>query len=281
MRPEAIVIDVDGTLLTSEHHTTRATRAAIRSAHAAGVRVLIASARGPGGLRHVLRALPLSGPLIAFNGALVCRLPRDNDDALIVLREARIAQATALHVVEEAMRLGLEIGWHTGEHWYAPTIGRGSRREAAVIDQQIEPLQDAASREEPHKLLCIADRSRLEALATLQQRLPPDCQGRYSHKNYLEITARDVDKARAVAWWCATAGIAPTAVAAIGDGENDIELLTWAGTGVSMGNAAPALEKVATWTTDTNDRDGLAMAITRLIGLCDDGWGRARSTSVG
>jgi len=51
---------------------------------------------------------------------------------------------------------------------------------------------------------------------------------------------------------------------AIGDGENDLALLRLVGLGIAMGNASPAVQAAADWVTDTNNRDGVALAIERL-----------------
>jgi hydroxymethylpyrimidine pyrophosphatase-like HAD family hydrolase len=54
-------------------------------------------------------------------------------------------------------------------------------------------------------------------------------------------------------------------VAAIGDGLNDIEMLTEAGLGIAMGNAPEAVKSVADWVTGTNNEAGVAQAVERLF----------------
>jgi len=51
---------------------------------------------------------------------------------------------------------------------------------------------------------------------------------------------------------------------AIGDGENDLALLCLVGLCIAMGNASSAVQTAADWVTDTNNRDGVALAIARL-----------------
>jgi hydroxymethylpyrimidine pyrophosphatase-like HAD family hydrolase len=181
--------------------------------------------------------------------------------------EQRISVADSSRIVAAAAGLGLEIGWHAGERWCAPAIGNSLRREAAITGERLELLTSRdLERERPHKLLCIADAAtRLPALRALSRQLPPGCHAQYSHANYLEITARRVDKANAIRRVCDDTGIDPRAVAAIGDGANDCALLQIAGTGVAMGHAPRAVRDAADWVTDTNDRDGVALAIRRLL----------------
>jgi hydroxymethylpyrimidine pyrophosphatase-like HAD family hydrolase len=105
----------------------------------------------------------------------------------------------------------------------------------------------------------------LPALRALSRQLPSDCHAQYSHANYLEITARGADKANALRRVCSYIGIDPRAVAAIGEGANGYALLQVAGTGVAMGHAPRAVRDAADRVTDTNDRDGVALAIRRLL----------------
>ena len=53
-------------------------------------------------------------------------------------------------------------------------------------------------------------------------------------------------------------GIRQEEMIAFGDGENDMEMLAWAGTGVAMGNAAPCAKESADWVAPAVDEDGIA-----------------------
>jgi hydroxymethylpyrimidine pyrophosphatase-like HAD family hydrolase len=82
----------------------------------------------------------------------------------------------------------------------------------------------------------------------------------HSSKSALvEISAPAVTKAAGLAWLCERDGLSAADVLAFGDMPNDIPLLTWAGHGVAMGNAHPAVRAVADEVTRTNDEDGVAL----------------------
>lgn len=266
--PAAIVLDVDGTLLDSQHRVAPATRAAVGRAREAGVRVLLASARGPEGLRPIVDELGLDGPLIAYGGALVCNL-RSHDARPPRLRfERRMLRSDARQAVAAAAALGLEVGWHDGRRWYAPAVGPALQREAAITGERILPWTEGAVVDGPHKLLAIAGGVReLPALDDLRSALPAGCHAHSSQPGYLEVTARGVEKDSALEWLCADLRIDPADVAAIGDGENDIALLRRAGTGIAMGHAAAHVREAADWVTATNDRDGVALAIDCLLAV--------------
>jgi Cof subfamily protein (haloacid dehalogenase superfamily) len=87
----------------------------------------------------------------------------------------------------------------------------------------------------------------------------------FSKPNYLEIVPIGVDKAKALVKLANSLGIELSQVAALGDGQNDIEMLREAGLGIAMGNASDAVKSAADWITGTNDEDGVAQAVRRLV----------------
>lgn len=54
-------------------------------------------------------------------------------------------------------------------------------------------------------------------------------------------------------------------VAAAGDSLNDVEMIRSAGFGVAMGNAQPAVKQAAQWVTATNNEDGVALMIRKIL----------------
>jgi hydroxymethylpyrimidine pyrophosphatase-like HAD family hydrolase len=83
--------------------------------------------------------------------------------------------------------------------------------------------------------------------------------------NNREVLVARAGKANAAKLLAARLGIDPAHVLAIGDQRNDIEMIRWAGIGVAMGNAVPALKAVANWITCSNDEDGVAHALAHFI----------------
>jgi Cof subfamily protein (haloacid dehalogenase superfamily) len=83
----------------------------------------------------------------------------------------------------------------------------------------------------------------------------------------VEISAPAVTKAAGLAWLCERDGIDASEVLAFGDMPNDIPMLAWAGHGVAMGNAHPAVRAMADEVTRTNDEDGVARYLTEEFSL--------------
>jgi hypothetical protein len=260
----ALALDVDGTLLTTDHRITDATRRAVAAVRRSGVAVVLASARSPQGLQPIVAELELDGPVIAFGGALVWQ--PDARGGIAVLEEQRLEAPSAHAVRTHAVALGIEVGWYAGDRWLVDAIGPGVEEEIVATGETPEVSAEPDERPPPHKLLCMARPGDPAPLRELQAALPPDARGDFSHQHYLEVTSAGAGKARAFAAVLRRLGVPVEASAAIGDGENDIELLRFAGRGIAMAHAVPAVRAVADVVTGTNDRDGVAAAIQKLLG---------------
>jgi hydroxymethylpyrimidine pyrophosphatase-like HAD family hydrolase len=81
----------------------------------------------------------------------------------------------------------------------------------------------------------------------------------------VELTAPGIHKGRGLVELSERLGVPRRLVVAFGDGLNDREMLTWAGLGVAMGNADPATKAVADEVTASNDEDGVAVVVERLL----------------
>jgi Cof subfamily protein (haloacid dehalogenase superfamily) len=266
-----LALDVDGTLLTDELQITATTRKALQQVMNQGVQVVLASARGPNALYSIMEELEMSGLAICYTGALTCRLYPNHHPSLEIVTEKRMNLSSARQVLSNALELGVSIGWFTGEHWYIPRWDQAIQHESMItgvspiVEHDLMNFQNA-----PHKLQAIVGESTLlPRLISLASAIPSDCVAQLSYETYLEIIRRGVDKATALLALGQQLGIAPSEMIAIGDMDNDIAMLQMAEFGIAMGNAPANVQAEADWVTDTNNRDGVSVAIERLK---EDGW---------
>lgn len=264
--PSAVVIDVDGTLLTSAHEVRPATAEQLRRVRDRGVAVLLASSRGPGAMRPVVAAAGLTdgSPFVGTQGAFTGSY--DAHGRLTVI-DRRPAPAAAAHrVVTAARDMRLAVGWYAADRWLVSHVDATIEREARVVHDAPEVADLLAQTDGPDKLLLIAPSGAdPDVLRRLADAVPDELAAQLSNPTYLEVTRHDVDKAAAVATWCADRGIAPSAVVAFGDGPNDLGMFALAGTSVAPANARPAVAAAATWLTRSNDDDGVAWALSVLV----------------
>jgi Cof subfamily protein (haloacid dehalogenase superfamily) len=265
--PRLIAVDVDGTLLTSDHRVTAATRAAAARAHEQGVDLLVASSRGPRALLPVLDALGLraSTYFVASGGALLGRWPAGA--GLEVVRQRPMPASAARAVLVEAEQVGLAVSWFSGADWYVSAVDSTVEREARVVGDRPSVRDLHADAPNPDKLMIIAPSDDDAPLRAVVRALPDGLLAQRSNPTYLEITRAGVDKADAVRYYCGLSGIAAADVVAIGDGANDLPLFAFAGRSIAPANARPDVLAAATWVTAGNDEDGVAVALERLLTL--------------
>lgn len=270
--PRLIASDVDGTLLTSDHTISSAVLGAVHAARDAGVPVILASARGPLAMKHLLEELGSihTQPFISFQGALVGQY--SPTDELQILHQTRLPVEIARAIVRYAMDAGSTVNWYDGEDWFYSRWDRYGEWEAHATDVtptgQIGPEQmDNPDALGPHKLMIPPSVEDPDLVPSIAAHLPDGAVGHLSGEHYLEITAPEADKSHALVALCADLDIPLLQAAAVGDGPNDVGMFDVVGTSVAMANASEAVQSRASWVTASNLDDGLASAIRQMLNL--------------
>ncbi len=264
-RPGLIAIDVDHTLIRSDHTLAQPTVDAVRRIRRAGVEVVLASSRPPGGMRQFLDALGLIDPavFVAFQGTFVGSF--DAEGVLTAHATSPLAREVALAAARAARSVGLGTNWYTADGWFVDRITEAVKHEAHLVRMEPQLVTDLETLPTPLKLLFIAERSgQIDAVRPL---LPDSVTAETSNPRYLEITATGVDKATGVRVAAARSGIDMADVVAIGDGRNDLGLFRRVGGSIAPANADPAVLAEADYLTASNDDDGVAMALDWLAEL--------------
>lgn len=81
----------------------------------------------------------------------------------------------------------------------------------------------------------------------------------------LEVLPLGASKGDGVSWLLNHLGMSPAGLLAMGDGENDIEMLQLAAVSAAMGNAGPKVKAAADYVMGSNDEDGVAQAIQQFV----------------
>jgi len=263
-RITALAVDVDGTLLDPMHRIRPAVRDAVARLTVAGVPVILASARFPGAMRAIQDELGLLGePLVGCQGAVAGRWA---GDAFVATHEWAIPGPATTAVLALAWSAGLPVSRFGAHHWHVAADDPMARQEADIVGCEPLVVDDIAAVEEPAgKLTVMAPAGREEELAGIAARLPGSVAGTISRRDYLEIVAAGVTKATALVVVLEDLGLAPSGLAAAGDGANDIAMLEGAELRIGMGHGPAALQAVADWVVPSNRDDGLAVAVDRLF----------------
>ncbi|NQG98386.1 HAD family phosphatase [Streptococcus suis] len=264
-----LAIDLDGTLLTSEKTIHPRDKAAIQAASQLGVTILLATGRPISGIRDYFEQLdiPEQPYAIGNNGCLTLAT---KDWSILDYHSVPAEQLSSLYALLEDFP-DLNLVLFTPHANYA--LGK-FLNEAAIQDAQVESsvlyhiqLDDFLALQLP--VLVPIFMGETERLTAFQKRYESDLSQHYhpvrSLDHAFEILPKGVNKGSAVLALAHKLKISPEQIMAIGDGNNDTELLTVAGLGIAMGNATAAIQSLADYTTTTNDQAGVAKAIEHFI----------------
>jgi len=285
-----LALDLDGTTLNAQLDILPEVKRAIAAAQAHGVIVTIATGRMFGATLPYAERLNIHGPLICFQGGLI----RDSRTGEVyqhtTVQGALAAEAIELllaadlfviayiderlWVVRRRPELDTYLGWHPErpevviDPDLASTIANASiaRLLTQTESARAPDLADMVVANPPTKLLFVADPPVVEReIARLTAHFAGRLSVFRSHSLFGEITPLGISKGAALEQLAARLGIPREQVIAIGDHENDISMIEWAGLGLAMGNAIPEVRAAANAIIPAIDEAGVAWAIERYI----------------
>jgi Cof subfamily protein (haloacid dehalogenase superfamily) len=240
----AVFLDLDGTLLDAGRPLPGAAEAIARL-QATGVRALIATGRMLTSTVRLAAALGVDGPLVCYQGALVQEAGQDEPWAYQPLLP-QTARALIVAVQDAGHALHAfrdEAVWVEAESDHALQYVFQNEVPLHVVPDLV------AWADQPVTKLIVTGPP--ESLDALRDRLEPEFGDRAfiakSLPHYLELAAPGVSKAAGMAVVAERLGFTADRTAAFGDGENDLEMLDWAGFGVAVGGGFPALLERADW----------------------------------
>lgn len=265
--PRAIALDLDGTALNPEYEVSPGVTAAVAAARDAGMRVLLTSGRSPSSILRVQEQMGIDGEwFVACQGSIVAR--RGEFGEWEVLSETRIDPYLALAIEDAATAASLSVGRFCGDRWFAQSRDESIAWQEAITGMSVSGYTTDRLNPEmaPHKMLVgVNSLGSVPELLRFSRGLSTSVTASHSHETLLEITGSGVDKLSAIRILAFQLGLEMQHVAAIGDGENDISLLSGAGMSFAMGNARPDVLAAAKSVTLDNSQDGAALAIYEIL----------------
>jgi hypothetical protein len=261
--PGLIATDLDGTLLGSDGQVSARTKAAILAVQAAGVPVALVTARPPRVVREVADAAGVTGPVVCSNGAILYDVARD-----AIIRHERLQTDLARELSRALRSLAPQVVFAT-EHGhllgYEPAFPRIFED---GVPEHFSPVGDieALCEDDLTKLIVHHPGENPDALAAwVSAHVGQRAFVTHSGGPFVEIGAAGVSKASGLARLCEELGVAAAGVVAFGDMPNDLPMLRFAGHGVAVANAHPEVLAEADEVTLSNDEDGVARVIERLL----------------
>ena len=259
-----LLADIDGTLVTHDKVLTEAARTAARDLSAAGIALALTSARPPRGMRMLIEPLALQGVLAGFNGCLYVR-----PDLSVIERHA-IDAATAKTTVDLFLAEGLDVWVYTEKDWIVRNPdGPHVAREAWILQFDAKVVTDFNDEDLAQALKIVGvsdDVSHVAACeAKAQKALGDQASATRSEPYFLDVTHPAANKGAVVLTLAKRLNIALEQVATIGDMPNDVMMFEKSGFSIAMGNASDAVKARASAVTHSNEDEGFAKAVRRLV----------------
>jgi Cof subfamily protein (haloacid dehalogenase superfamily) len=264
---KAIFIDIDGTLIKSDHTLSPATRSTLQKLQEKNLLVVLVSARPLSAILPIVaEAGLLQHPVASLNGAFITT-------GTTTLFESVIDAATVYHVHRHIQKYKATPIYYEEVQWYAEQRDHATEYEQRIttVPITIQPFSDTwqnwqNNNSGPNKIQVIAKAPVIsEIQSCLQQQFPEHLGMATSKSTYLEIMNVKASKLNALKLLIGQYNISKEETIAIGDNFNDLEMIEYAGMGVAMGNAPEGVKARANYITDTNNNDGVSRAITTLV----------------
>lgn len=261
-----IALDLDGTLLTSRKTITTRTHKALAAAASRGIHIVFATARPPRSVRAYYHALGIRTPQINYNGALIW-----DESSRQTLAHTPLAAAHARRAIAFARDAFPELccSVEVMDKLYTDRVTSNqawwTETEKLQGPDYVGPLADILANPIT-KLMFVGDPAWIADLeTTISAHFGAVLGHTRSDPHLLALMAPGISKGTALARIARQLEVPPEAVLAIGDAPNDADMLTFAGTAVVPENAWPAVKPLADMVVPSNDEDGVAIALERLV----------------
>ena len=239
------------------------TRDAIAATRAAGIHVILVTGRMFQAVRGYAREAGIDDPVVCYQGAVVAEPVSGR-----WLRHEPIPLELARETISALNEEGFGLNCYVDDELYVAEITPEAEQYAGFQDIELHAVGDLLAwlDEPPTKLVVIEDP---EVLDELERRMLARFDGRlYISKSlpyFLEFASPDVTKAAGLDFLSGHVGFSRERTVAFGDGENDVELVDWAGYGVAVANAHERVKAVVDIVCPSVDEEGVAQVLEAFL----------------
>lgn len=264
-----VALDMDGTLLNSRHEISAENKEVIKACIEKDVKFVLISGREIESIKHYSDILGLDTYLTGYNGSLIT-----NNDGDKVVFSNTLNPRLVKTVIEEAYKANkfiivfLQDGILVSDNsskWYKNYLDF-TIANPTVVDDLLLYLDEKDKWDEINKICLSDDHKELIAFkGAIEPRVKEEFTLLFSLPFFLEVFNGDVSKGLALEKLAHYYGVNREEVLAIGDGENDISMIKFAGLGVAMGNSNQLVRDSADFTSLTNDENGVAFVLKKFL----------------
>lgn len=274
MKYKLVCIDIDGTLLDKNSRISKTTKEIIKRVHDQGVHIVVSTGRMYTDAAYYSGLIGVKSPVIASNGAFIKEPDHDH-----IIYQRALGENLSLKILAVFRKYGIKPSYCTPDKYYYGNIlfkiwylaaklwGRRSNRIDSEYVGSWTCWRNILHREKDHIVKCEIIHRNVYLLEKLinELRNMNELEIARSSKYNIEINRKGVSKGKAVEFLAKLYKLNRDEIIAIGDSENDISMLEYAGLGIAMGNALDIVKQKADYVTDSNDDEGAAKAISKFV----------------
>lgn len=258
-----VAIDCDGTLLTDKKQLTERTINSIKMA-SQKVKIVISTARSFYRVEEYLRNMNLLNNdqyTICFNGGSIVNNGNQQEIESHTFSKENIEELILL-----SRQLGTQILLYAYNCLIVEEIPEKFKNNKKINFEIVKMEELEINKYNIYKVVFLDEP---EKIVKMRKAVHKDILEQYevtsSVPDYIEFVPKGITKYKALENLCSILGVEKSEVIAIGDAENDIEMIQFAGLGIAMGNADNIVKNIADDITDSNNEDGVAKAIEKYI----------------
>lgn len=274
MKYKLVCIDLDGTLLNSKRRISEASKKILKKAEELGIYIVITTGRTFLDAKDYSNLIGLNSPIIACTGAIV----KEKHEPDIIYKST-IDEELSRKLLIILKKYNAKPIFNSLSKTYCgnlivATIMRylkfkGYVNKSVKIEfvKNSERWDEVFHSEKNNIVKCeIISRSKNKINSLRKELLNMNSIEITSSSNHnIEITTKGTSKGNAIKILADHYKIKKEEIIAIGDSENDLSAIEFAGMGIAMGNASDVVKEISNFITDTNDNDGVAKAIEKFI----------------
>jgi Cof subfamily protein (haloacid dehalogenase superfamily) len=263
---EAIITDLDGTLLSPDGTISNANKAMLQKAIDKGIRVILASGRRYLSAERFAKELNLKDYIIAYSGGWIKRII----DAKPVISFDMPLLESAQYIKMVKNRVDL-VGAYIDDTFYVEQKNEsltGYETRSHLKAVEVDDVSDfiMANGNKPTKIFTLANPEILEIIsAEMSERFFGVLDFVKSWDNYLEVGPTGITKGSALKILAQMTNLNLDNSVFFGDQQNDLPAMEVCGLSVAMGNATQEVKDKASMVAPDNSQDGVARVLERII----------------
>lgn len=262
-----VALDMDGTLLNNEKKVSERTKDTLKKVREMGVTVVLATGRPIEGVLRYLEELDMlteKDYVLSYNGALVQKTKSKEIVSKVTLKGTDLS-----YLYELSKSLGVNIhAFSEKEGLITPKTSEYTEVEANINGINFKEV-DFTTVNDNDIMVKIMMIDEPKILSKAIERLPKEIYEKYtvvrSAPFFLEFLNKDANKGTGLELLAKYIGVSRDEVIAMGDAGNDIHMIEYAGLGIAMKNAFDEIKEISQYITESNDNDGVAVALEKFI----------------